>query len=184
VSTDGAQNWQTVSRLAYGGDSPFISFLDTQTGWAASSEQLEATIDGGQTWVEIALPQEAATIAAITLRTAGDGYLLDNAGSLYITEDGGESWSLQTLGLDTEILTSLSIPLAAIRFFDADHGLIVLILMGEGDVLAMRTADGGQTWEQESVPAEFGPLYLTHDGTILTVTGTGGQITVLRYEEG
>jgi hypothetical protein len=52
---------------------------------------------------------------------------------------------------------------------------------GRSQVMAMRTADGGRTWEQESVPVESGMLFLSNHGTILKVEGWLGQKTVLRY---
>jgi len=181
VSTDGAQNWQAVSRVTY--LSAFISFLDAQTGWAASPNNLWATTDGAQTWEEITLPEDITTISGISLRTASSGYFLDGAGILYVTQDGGASWSSQTLGLDKDVLINPTSPYVAIRFFDADHGVIVLSLAGGGgNLLALRTADGGQTWEQEDVPAKMGTLHLSHDGTILTILDTRNGVTVLRYQ--
>jgi photosystem II stability/assembly factor-like uncharacterized protein len=186
VSTDGARTWQTVSRLPYSGHIEFISFLDTHTGWAASAEssRLWATADGGQTWVETPLPAGAGGIAAIALRTASDGYLLDKAGVLHVTADGGQSWSSQTLGLDESLAIPVLTPSAAVRFLDADHGLIVLSLTGDGQsrVLSLRTTDGGQTWERDRVPVSIGQFLLTHDGTILTVADLmdSGKITLLR----
>lgn len=44
VSKDGARTWQEVSNLRYGSVNEFSSFLDDQTGWAASNDkQLWAT---------------------------------------------------------------------------------------------------------------------------------------------
>jgi hypothetical protein len=162
--------------------SAFISFLDAQTGWAASPNNLWATTDGAQTWEEITLPEDITAIGGISLRTVSSGRLLDSAGILYATQDGGASWSSQTLGLDKDILINPSSLYVAIRFFDADHGVIVLSLAGGGgNLLALRTADGGQTWEREPVPAKMGTLHLSHDGTILTILDTRNDVTVLRY---
>jgi len=187
TSTDGGQNWRAVARIPYGGHVEFISFLDDRTGWAASAEsrQLWATGDGGRTWKEIALPQQAGGLAAIVLRTAYAGYLLDNRGTLFTTQDGGQTWSSQALGMDHE---SLSIPVltpcAAVRFSDEHCGTVILGLAGDGksEVWAMRTANGGQSWDQENVPVSIGQFYLTHDGTLLTVADLidSGKITVLR----
>jgi len=187
TSTDAGQDWQAVARLPYGGHVEFISFLDERTGWAASAEsrQLWATGDGGRTWKEIALPQQADGLAAIVLRTTLAGYLLDNRGTLFTTQDGGQTWSSQALGMDHE---SLSIPVltpcAVVRFSDENCGTVILGLAGNGksEVWAMRTANGGQSWNHESVPVSIGQFYLTHDGTLLTVADLidSGKITVLR----
>jgi photosystem II stability/assembly factor-like uncharacterized protein len=172
-STDGGGSWQAVSPLPYSGHVEFISFLDAQIGWAASAEvnQVWATDNGGQTWTELALPEGTGDIAAIALRTARDGYLLDRMGVLYITGDGGQSWLPRPLGLDEESAIPVLTHTAVVRFVDADHGLIVLGLTTgtSSTVVALRTADGGQTWEQEPVPVQMGTFCLTHDGTLLTV---------------
>jgi hypothetical protein len=187
TSIDAGQNWHAVARLPYGGHVEFISFLDDRTGWAASAEsrQLWATGDGGQTWKEIALPQRAGGLADIALRTANAGYLLDNRGTLFTTQDGGQTWSSQALGVDHE---SLSIPVltpsAAVRFSDENCGTVILGLAGDGksEVWAMRTTNGGQSWDHESVPVSIGQLRLIHDGTLLTVADLtdSGKLTVLR----
>ena len=76
--------------------------------------------------------------------------------------------------------------MAAMRFIDADHGVVVLDLAGGGErkIIALRTADGGQAWEEESVPTELGIPYLTHDGQFLTVAGLldTSNLTLLRYQ--
>lgn len=126
-------------------------------------------------------------VAAVSLRTADEGYLLTSDADLYATQDGGESWLLLPLDLasyEGMILMPSDIAMAAIRFFDADNGLVVLSLVGQQSrVVALRTSDGGQTWQEEAVPAEIGVPHLTHDGSFLTVHSfhNTGAITVLEY---
>jgi hypothetical protein len=43
------------------------------------------------------------------------------------------------------------------------------LIGGGSKLVALRTADGGQTWTEEAVPAPIGTLHLTHDGKYLTV---------------
>jgi photosystem II stability/assembly factor-like uncharacterized protein len=186
VSTDGGQKWTAVANLSSSGISQFISFIDAKTGWAANQTTLWATADGAQKWTAVALPEGAKKLVEIALRTASAGYLLDEAGVLYITQDGGQHWSSQALELKDGALALIKEPHgAALRFFDADHGLIIASLAGGGSrkLVALRTADGGKTWQKEdmSVPAPIGSLYLTHDGTTLTIFDTTNQVTVLRY---
>ena len=71
------------------------------------------------------------------------------------------------------------------RFFDADHGLVVLNILGKEKtgMWALRTADGGKTWEEEELPVESGMPYLSRDGAFLAVyTSDGREITLLHYQ--
>jgi hypothetical protein len=188
ASTDGGQTWRAAAD--YGPNEPnhcrFLSFLDAEIGWAATPSQLGATVDGGASWVDVALPEGIRDIAAIALRTAADGYLLDVAGNMFVTQDGGETWSPPSSGLIPEgkgLLLGGLAPAAAMRFLDADRGLVALSLKGEEgvEILTARTADGGQTWEPESALATFGAPFLTRDGTMLTVVGLSNKITVLHH---
>jgi len=188
VTTDGAQTWQAVTD--YGPDAPrhcrFLSFLDARAGWAATPDQLAATSDGGITWTDLVLPEGIQEIAAIALRTASDGYLLDTQGTLFVTEDGGRTWSSHSLRLKEgeEVRTSFA-PRAALRFRDADHALAVLSLFQgnvEGGVWSFHTRDGGRTWMRQAVPARFGAPFLAHDGLTLTAyDSVSREAIVLRY---
>ncbi len=169
-----------------------VSFVDAETGWVYSRLTLKATTDGGETWEEVPLPEgtRAEDIAAISLRAAREGYILSSDGILYTTQNGGESWS--SLPLDMEkygemTLLPNDLPPAAVRFFDADNGMIVLSLMGGGQskVVALHTRDGGETWTEETVLAgDAGVLHLTHDGRFLTMNSflRPDQIIVLEYQ--
>jgi photosystem II stability/assembly factor-like uncharacterized protein len=187
VSTDGGQTWQAVTDY---GNCQQMSFLDAQTGWIATPSQLGVTTDGGQTWTEVSLPEGVENIAAVSLRTPTDGYLLDSTGILHVTQDGGQSWSSHTLGLDLEgrPIPDRETASAAVRFFDANHGLVVVHLTGglSSRIVALRTSDGGRTWEQEEVgPASLLiALYLSHDGSVLTIADhVEQQVIVLRCTE-
>jgi photosystem II stability/assembly factor-like uncharacterized protein len=165
---------------------------DGDVAWYLSPTSLQGTADGGVTWTEITLPGDVSPdkVAAVSSRTASEGYLLDYDGNLYTTVDGGESWTSQALDLaeygETKLpsIGSTGAPVA-MRFPDADDGVIVMSLLGGGDtkLVALRTRDGGQTWQKEVVPAEVGALHLTHDGNLLTVHSflNIGTITVLEY---
>jgi photosystem II stability/assembly factor-like uncharacterized protein len=188
LSTDGGQTWEGQTAFqSMPGRCP-LSFLDTQTGWVANARKLNVTTDGGETWEDIT--PDVLDIAAIALRTPSEGYVLDYDGTLYATTDGGKSWSSQGLGLEKHseltLMKSQDFVMAAIRFADADHGVVVLSLVGdESKVVALRTADGGQTWTEEVISEEIGPLYLTHDGNLLTIYSLlNSELVVFRYVGG
>ena len=188
VSADGGKTWKAIAEKA-GGMGCILSFANAKTGLFGFGAKFQMTTDGGTTWNELALPQDVSKVAAISLRTPKDGYLVDKGGVLYITQDGGKTWSSKSLGLDAPSIMGFvsggfvnEIPQAAVHFFDANHGLVVLGLSGKTSMIALRTADGGKTWKEESVPAGLGAPYISHDGKFLTVNLWGKGITLLKYE--
>jgi len=190
-STDGGQTWQDRQR-GMGQPGCKLSAIDSTTAWYLNPRQLFATTDGGLTREEVILPEGllVENIAAIYLRTATEGYLMDLDGNLYATTDSGETWSIRTtLDLsvygELKLLSPRGLPSAAIRFLDDDHWLIVLSLAGGGanKTVALRTEDAGKTWREESVPAGFGVPYLSHDSMYLTIASgrNFGAVSVFHY---
>jgi photosystem II stability/assembly factor-like uncharacterized protein len=188
VSTDSGKTWKAITGKT-GGMGCILAFADAKTGWLGFGAKFEMTADGGDTWKELVLPKDVSKVAAISLRTPMEGYLVDGAGILHITKDGGKTWSARSLGLANPSILGFSsgafvneTPQAAVRFLDADHGLVVLGLSGKTSLVAMRTADGGKTWKEESLPAELGKPYLSRDGKFLTVNLWGKWVTLLQYK--
>jgi photosystem II stability/assembly factor-like uncharacterized protein len=188
VSIDGGQTWKAIAEKA-GGMGCILAFSDAKMGWFGSGDKFQMTKDGGTTWEELALPKDVSKVAAISLRTPKDGYLVDGNGVLHITQDGGKTWFSRSLGLDNPSIMGFAggafvneTPQVAVRFADANHGLVVLGLSGKTSMVALRTADGGKTWKEESLPAELGKPYLSRDGKFLTVNQWGKGVTLLRYE--
>ena len=188
VSTDGGKTWKAIADKV-GGMGCILSFADAKTGAFGFGNKFQMTMDGGATWKELALPEAVSKVAAISLRTSNDGYLVDDKGILYITQDGGKTWSSQSLGLDNPGIMGFAsgqfineIPQAAVRFVDANHGLVVLGLSGKTSMIALRTTDGGKTWKEENLPAKPGTPYISNDGKFLTVNKWGEGITLLKYE--
>jgi photosystem II stability/assembly factor-like uncharacterized protein len=191
VSTDNGKTWKAVAGKA-GGMGCILSFVDAKTGWLGFGQKFEMTTDGGETWKEVVLPKEVSRVAAVSLRTPKDGYLIDQDGVLHVTQDAGKTWSTQSLGLTSPGIKGFvdpkspfvnETPQAAVRFTDAKHGLVILGLSSKEKMIALRTADGGKTWKEEALPVDFfGVPYITHDGKFVTVNLWGKGLTVLKSE--
>lgn len=190
LSTDGGKTWQLAGLLVAPANQAclFVSFVDASIGWAATAADLNVTADGGQTWTDVTLPAGLNNgIAAIRLRTATDGCVLDNGGTVWSTADAGKTWTSQSLGLGSGgSLVSGGVAMAAIYCFDASRWIVVAkTSTSEGTAMvAMHTSDGGRTWGREklSVDARFiSSVYLARDGVTLTVSD-GHKVTVFRYE--
>lgn len=190
-SVDGGKTWQVLAAF---GDSRTItnpchsmSFFDENVGWLANSNLFGTTEDGGVTWIMQSLPAGADKIATIDIYLPGQGYLLDQNGVLFFTQDNGIHWrETSRLNLGSLEIAFSVYQLAAMRFTDSDHGLIVVSpsdsAKGES-IIAFHTSDGGQTWSSEIVPVDTGPVYLSHEGNYLTVITGANQLTLLQYIE-
>src|SRR5688572_12105844 len=190
-SLDAGQTWQAVTGF---GEARTItnpchsaSFIDENTGWLANSNLFGTTTDGGNSWTMQSLPEKANKIATIDTYAPGEGYLLDQSGVLFFTEDNGQHWNeAGRLELGALEMSFSVYQLAAMRFSDADHGLIV-VSSGDfakaGPVMAFHTADGGKAWVSEVVHVSAGPVYLSREGNVLTVITGANQLTLFRYEE-
>lgn len=189
VSTDGGRTWKAIADKA-GGSGCILSFADAKNGWFGFGNKFQITADGGKTWNELILPEGVTRAAAVSLRTPMEGYLMDDAGVLHITGNGGKTWSSRSMGIESTGIMGFvnsgfvnEIPQAAIRFVDARHGLVVLGLTGRAGMIAVRTADGGKTWKEERLPVTlFGAPYISRDGRFVTINKWGEGTTLLKYE--
>jgi hypothetical protein len=184
-STDLGHTWKSAGPFPWTGHVEYISFSDELTGWGMTTEWREfyATADGGKSWIAIPLPEGMDRPAALHLRTARDGYILDTAGNLFVTADSGKTWTVHSLGLAAgETIPALNHS-AAVRFSDALRGVAAVSIIGGGAGLtrALRTSDGGVTWQAEPLPAPIGMFHLSRDGVFLTHMDLydNGKITLL-----
>ena len=150
-----------------------ISFIDAQYGWllaslgaGAGSEgvQVFRTTDGGAHWVSVSLSAGVtATPGSLPLGGLKSGLAFRDASTgwatgvvygppgftwLYITHDGGHTWSHQPLALPAAYRQGM--PAANPPRFDTPLvGILPLTLFGTGGQPAAdfyMTRDGGRTW--------------------------------------
>jgi hypothetical protein len=190
-SVDGGKTWQVLA--GFGNPRTIrsachsMSFLDENIGWLANSNLFGTTADGGVSWSISPLPETAHEIATIDTYMPSEGYLLDQDGVLFFTQDNGLHWrETSRLQMGPVKMSPSAYQLAAMRFSDAEHGLIVVSSENYGNagtVIAFQTTDGGQSWVSEFVPVLAGPVYLSRKGGFLTVITDVDQLTLLKYKE-
>lgn len=199
-TTDGGKTWSKASDFQTVLTQGHISFIDDKTGWVASSINLGATTDSGQSWTELALPQGVKGIAAIDLRSAQVGYLLGTDGVLYATTDSGATWQqkggLPLLDLNISdmkgnagMLHVGQIPNVDMRFVDDQNGILIVIGFIEKQgfkVFRFETLDGGSTWTRLplELPEGYHPnaVYLSKDGQYMNFSNNAKRVLLLKRE--
>ena len=114
------------------------------------SDGIYRSDDHGQTWITatlgLALPMYIRDGLAVdpispTILYAGDYYGSTSGGGVYLSENGGLSWTLSLA--DTDVETLLVHPLT--------H---TIVLAGSREHGLYRSADGGQSWGSTNLPAQ------------------------------
>jgi len=152
-TVDGGNNWKP--RGASTNDVVRdIFFIDEKNGWLVcevnvyelkTTDQPRAylmkTTDGGEHWNRIEIKGfdvDAILVRAVFSRN-GRGWVFGEAGSIYTTNDSGETW--------TKLRSPTRRLLLGGIFVDDDRGWIV----GAGATI-IQTSDGGETWYQSQLP--------------------------------
>ncbi len=189
-SFNGGRTWYLAADFARDLENALhLSFADEARGFIATRGQLAITYDGGLSWADVRLPAEAGEIAAVSMTLApirpGStsletsftrreivGRLLDVHGRLWVTKDGGTSWSEMESPVAGEALyVAGRAPTAALRFASTGEGVLTaFVSQGEGwQCRAYRWAAGANRWQEEALPiAERGTLFLSADASLLT----------------
>lgn len=199
VTKDGGKTWSEVTDINLNSIHLGIDFLDDKVGWIASRKKCASTNDGGATWTELTLPEDRGNIVAICLRTPEDGYFMTTKGILYITADGGLTWTSKDMNFESygvidekgnAGLYTSNVSLADIYFSDEDNGVIIFsgIVSGEGTkTFCLTTNDGGESWTSEEFKPKDGfianRVYFSNDGTYLTLGSNDKKLLVMKRED-
>jgi photosystem II stability/assembly factor-like uncharacterized protein len=153
-----------------------LHMFDATTGWAATSDRVLRTTDGGLHWQDVTPPVVPAGTIPLSLamfpRSADEAWVARGLGAggsgtpqsaISHTTDGGLTWRSITLPV---------FAVAQITFVDAEHGWMLANLDtadGEQGDDIFRTTDGGQTWTRVASAADRpGALPLAGHKTGLT----------------
>jgi photosystem II stability/assembly factor-like uncharacterized protein len=146
---------------------------------AFARDRVLRSSDNGRKWKSVPLPKRGTRVRALDFVSAQTGYLIDSAGAVHRTDNGGKRWRM----------------LPAVGFGDPDDvvfgskekGYLVVDRFGSPSVNGgwlLRTEDGGRTWYPQFVVKDeispgglsAGPNgvdYLLAGGGLLSST-TGG----------
>ncbi len=133
---DGCSTW-TLQRVDTVYDFYDVAFIDANHGWVVGGNDRTMngvvlhTTDGGNSWMEQALPSGTRFLRAVTFN--GDkGWACGRNGTIIHTSNRGATWVRQTTGVDTTLFD--------IEFADSLRG------MAAGNSVVLVTTDGGQSW--------------------------------------
>jgi photosystem II stability/assembly factor-like uncharacterized protein len=158
-SVDGGATWTEQVRHE-GSDVPRVRFVDRLNGWVTLGQDTPVlhSRDGGLTWSAQQFPGSGAFafVDRSTVWAASDPAVTGgNAVSVYLSKDGGDSWSPAGTVLSEACWPEL---LAAV---DAAHAWLVspdCVQNPRGALL--RTVDGGASWQEVSPMSEGNYEYL------------------------
>lgn len=176
-TTDGGRIWQesVFSVSSPSGEGPLrlhsISFCNPQNGWAAGSDLIIHTVDGGQTWELQRSANEDEVMFSIACVSPETAWVVGQDGLVLQTKDGGKSWSRHD--------SSTTNNLARVRFFD-DSGWIVGGLVGKATLLRMRNS--ATKWEPVPLNTSEALLDIYINGRGGWIVGANG--TILRTDDG
>ena len=173
-TSDGGGSWSRQT-IATTDALRAVSFVDAEHGWVTALRPVHwdfvgsednwtaavwYTSDGGTTWTEQLLPQDASILHgiqfidrdhgwAVGARYTGDDPRPEHRMVIYHTTNGGESWAEQ-------YAPDIEVSLTDVDFVDAQHGWAVGFVTNSGEVggATFHTTDGGSTWERQD-PGHF-----------------------------
>jgi photosystem II stability/assembly factor-like uncharacterized protein len=168
-TSDAGTHWDPVSLPS--SQATEVTFSDPSHIWLLASQpdpgllrHFFATIDGGSTWTELALPKGVAWannggISHVQFRRPGEGWLAAAGASgptVYSTVDGGASWEPHDLprpaGADVAIESFVGllpgVGVIAYTDYSLDYG------SGATKSFAYTSFDDGTTWRLVTPPAD------------------------------
>jgi photosystem II stability/assembly factor-like uncharacterized protein len=168
----------------------------TVFAFGAGTHTLIRSTNYGASWRALRLPltnrkgKTSDAIRSVAFTSASYGYLLDTAGRIWLTRNGGSSWK--------EILSAGTGNGVQLAFSEPDDGFLSVSSFGreEGNAYVLRTVNGGASWHPQEITAGSIPsdgllasssldASLLIDGTSITnaaldrllfTTTTGGDV--------
>jgi peptide/nickel transport system permease protein len=145
-----------------------LYFPDSLRAWVTAEDgNVHWSEDGGVTWQESTMPEEVASLRAISFAPdAVSGVAVGESGTVVMSSDGGKTWRRVDVEAD-DVLSDVEFA-----------GAATVWAVGESGV-ALQSRDGGATWANMDVGAPGGMdlLDVAFDGASGAITGADGFIT-------
>jgi len=113
--------------------------------WAVGGKSLLRSTNHGQSWKALKLPSKKTRIRQASFTAAKTGFLLDGAGRVWSTTNGGGSW--------TDRMSVGTSDISGISFGSSMSGFLSVASFGDDFVNAyvMHTNDGGKSWRPQAI---------------------------------
>ncbi len=180
-TTDGGDTWTRQGEELYQNDASFLNivhFFNENEGYAQGDPvnnnfEIFVTTDGGATWTAAEAPaaqsQEASTVG-LDWAIGDIAWFGTNKGRIYKTTDKGATWTVLSTGT-TKMITEMS-------WADEMNGAVTVANLDQttGQTSAwqfLKTTDGGETWSEVGVTANY-------FSSFCLVPGTPGMIVITK----
>lgn len=180
ITEDSANTWKQKDVTRW----DLISFIDSKNGWVASliNNKIFFTDNGGESFTEISLNENIKNIVAINLYSKDSGIVLTKEGALFFTKDNGERWENKKIKINQK-LELHPVTRTAIRFTTDQKGIIFTRTSGKNSKwVCIKTSDGGKSWSYTLFDGEIGNIYLSRNGSFLTLTNAKLPIYATLYK--
>ena len=113
--------------------------------WALGGKQVLVSTNQGQSFKALRLPSKKTRVRQVSFVSRSAGFLLDSAGRVWRTSNGGRSWT-QSLGLGTAFISGIS-------FGSPTGGYASVARFGDDGTNAyvLHTSDGGRSWRPQAI---------------------------------
>lgn len=151
-STNGGINWYSQSNEA---GSTSLFFFNEQTGWAGGNFHIKKTTNGGNSWDSVGVDKRPNDICFVNSQK---GWFVSQAGALYFTENGGNSWARQNSSPIYSNLVSISFINEYTGWVVGTHGTILKTTTGGVTFISQTSTEIPEKYSlYQNYPNPFNP---------------------------
>ena len=150
VTTNGGKAWSDSTGVWQQADD--MACPSSSTCFGGLGNEIERTTNGGIDWSKVSMPAGANSITSISCPTTSVCYAANYNSEVYVTADGGTSWTTEAIPGNT---FAISCPSVSTCFVD-DYGYLPGTTTSSG--MVAESIDAGATWSQQEVPSGTGSL--------------------------